>query len=344
MRGDAELTSPRLSLAVAIVVLSSLPQAAWANSFHFTVTADPRQYDTLYGKVLDAMQAKVGGQGAFQVSPGDIDPPANLRAQIDSHFGSGALWYPLVGNHEIDTPDDTADMTWLRNEYANGNGVRTPLKDFTNQNGPAGCVETMFSWDYGNAHFVSVNEYWNGGAGAGSDAATAGRTNLAIRDWLAADLAASNQPFVFVFGHEPAFPLNRHVGDSLDKYVDDRDAFWDLLEGEGVSVFICGHTHVYSTYQQAGGGVWQIDVGNAGNNTYGDGLTFLDITVDDLSVTYSVWRDVGGTGNAFALAESWTIGVAAERAPYVVPEPLTLVLCAMSFSSLGLYIRRRGRT
>jgi hypothetical protein len=79
---------------------------------------------------------------------------------------------------------------------------------------------------------------------------------------------------------------------------------WSLLEAEDVEAFFCGHTHYYSKHQgdkNHVGGVWQLDVGNAGRDP-GDGLTYFDVVVGSNQATVNVYRD-GGTG-IFSLAES----------------------------------------
>ena len=48
-------------------------------------------------------------------------------------------------------------------------------------------------------------------------------------NWLAADLAANQDKAIFVFGHKPAFPENRHTTDSLNAHSANRDGFWALL-------------------------------------------------------------------------------------------------------------------
>lgn len=304
-----------LRTVLPVVGLLLLSINAWG-AFHWTATADPRQYDVAFDAVLAAIQAKVGGLGAFHVSPGDIDPPANIRAKIDARFGVNALWYPGVGNHEAET---AADMTWIRDEYTVGHSGRPALKFSTNQDGPAGCVETNYSWDYENVHFVQLNQYWNGGTAAGSDVATQGDIVPQLYNWLAANLAATIKPVIIVFGHEPAYPQNRHVGDSLDQYPANRDAFWNLLESDTrVKAFVVGHTHVYSRHRQPAGRVWQIDLGNAGNDTNGDGKTFLDCAIDDTTVRFDIYRD-GGTGS-YTLAQSWSVPVN-EPTPLEVSSP-----------------------
>ena len=288
---------------------------AVADQFHFTVTADPRNFDTAFDSVLAGMQANVGGMGAFHVMPGDIDPPANIRAKIDSRFGTAAVWYPLVGNHETETPED---MAWLRTEYTSGNGGRVPLRTFTNRDGPTGSVETAWTWEYGNACFIGLNEYWNGGTAAGSDVAVDGNVVTQLYNWLAGRLAATTKPVIFIVGHEPAYPKNGHVGDSLDLYPTQRDALWNLLESDTrVKAYLCGHTHTFSTHRQPGGRVWQIDVGNAGNDNYDDGYTFLDVTLSGATVKFDAWRE-SNTG-IFSLAQTWSVPV--NETPVDVAKP-----------------------
>ena len=295
----------RLVVIGSLLCCLAVSQAS-AVSFHFTVTADPREYDAAYDQLLGQMQVKIGGQGVFQVSCGDIDPPWNIRTRIDNRFTTSAIWYPGIGNHEEETAED---MTWLRDEYNVGHAPRVPLKNLTNQDGPTGSIETTYSWDHENVHCIMLNQYWNGGTAAGSDVATDGDVVPQLLTWLQANMAATSKPVIFVFGHEPAYPYNRHLDDSLNKYPANRDAFWNLLESDTrVKAYMCGHTHYYSKHQNPGGRVWQIDVGNAGNDPGGgEGKTFLDITVDDTDVKFDIWRD-GGSGN-YTLSETWTVPV-----------------------------------
>jgi hypothetical protein len=290
-----------LAMVVAGWPMAPGPATPPVDGFHFTITADMRGYHTRFGNLLQAINSGPG-PGIFHVSIGDMDEtiPEN-RAEIDDKFGTTAIWYPIIGNHEAET---LSDMEWLRTEYNTGNSGRTALKFNTNHNGPTGSVETTYSWDYGNAHFIALNQYWDGGITLGSDNATDGDMVPGLYDWLSMDLAANTKPFVFVFGHEPAFPYSRHVGDSLDQYPNNRDAFWSLLEAEDVQAFFCGHTHYYSKHQgdkDHAGSVWQFDAGNAGNDP-GDGLTYFDVVVGSNQSTVNVYRD-GGTG-VFSLVES----------------------------------------
>ena len=160
--------------------------------------------------------------------------------------------------------------------------------------GPSGCPETTYSFDYENAHFVVLNEYCD----TGGDTVTSGDVPDHLYNWLVDDLQATTQEYIFVFGHEPAFPQPdadngrlRHSTDSLNQYPTNRTRFWNLLSDEGVVAYFCGHTHNYSAYYYDG--VWQLDAGHArGEGDTGAASTFLMVHVDEDTVTFDVYRDV----------------------------------------------------
>jgi len=284
-----------LLTAFLVSIVSSL---AGAESFRFTVSCDnrPIQPENIprWEWLLDEMSDKVIDEGVFHIITGDFDEPEYTDASLKLQFGEDVVWYPVVGNHELDKP---AFMEWIRNAYYS-------LPYIVNE-GPAGCETTTYSWDYGNAHFVAINEYYDGL----SDTVTGGDIVDELYNWLVADLAANAKPVVFVSGHEPAYPEYRHVGDSLDKYPAHRDRFWKLLNDEQVMAYFCGHTHWYYAKQVDGDWAtftWQIDVGNAGNIAE-PAQTFVDVTVTDTDVTFNTWQ--GTEGVPFTIVESWTVDI-----------------------------------
>jgi hypothetical protein len=280
------LSLPGCSLLCLCLLSASLP--AWAGTpFHFTITADSRAQYANFAHTLSEINARVGGPGDFHISPGDVDPIYGNYAQVVTAFGASVTWYPALGNHDIESSSNVVDF---RNLCTALPGTIHP--------GPDGTSLTAYSFDHVNAHFVVTNQYFDGTSETGTD----GDMVDGMYNWLAADLNANTLPAVFVLGHEPAYPQNRHVGDSLDQYPANRDRFWSLLESKNVLAFIVGHTHVYSAIQPTSGKTWQIDVGNAGNDTSGDGLTFLDVAVSDCDVRYDIWR--GATSGAMTLAQS----------------------------------------
>lgn len=286
-----------VSLQMANPVLADNP-----NPFTFAVTADMRNFsgDGSYNNAnyfrgaMEAIDA-VGGS-AFMLSPGDIDPVDDVLWTIEQVMGTAYIWYPVVGNHELPGEGYESyfggNMGLLRSYDYDQNGAGIP-PDIVNT-GPSGCLQTTYSFDYENAHFVVLNEYCD----TGGDTVTEGDIPDHLYNWLVDDLQATDQDYIFVFGHEPAFPQPdedngrlRHSTDCLNQYPDNRTRFWNYLRDVGVVAYICGHTHNYSAYYFDG--VWQLDAGHArGEADTGAASTFLLVHVEEDTVTFDSFRDV----------------------------------------------------
>ncbi len=262
------------------------PEFAFAVTADMRIYAGPGAYDSprYFRGACEAIAAH--GPVAFMVSPGDVDPPGGVLWTITRTLGAEFPWYPAVGNHEVETPED---MEWLRRygqslTAPDGRPVRP---------GPPGCPTTTYSFDHENAHFVVLNVYCD----AGGDGVTDGDIPDHLYNWLAADLAAADKPHIFVFGHEPAYPQPdaltgraRHIGDSLDAHPERRERFWNLLRERGVRAYICGHTHNYSAVRV--NGVWQLDAGHArGLGDTGAPSTFILVRVRGPQVIFETYRD-----------------------------------------------------
>ena len=237
----------------------------------FAVASDMRDYagdDPRYFRGA-AERLRDGGPGAFMVSAGDIDPPAVVHETLTTYVAADYGWFPVVGNHEAETP---ADMDFIRAFDPGGAYVGENLRP-----GPVGAESTTYSFDAGGIHFVILNEYFDGTSDTGTD----GDIPDATYNWLVSDLESRTEEIALVFGHEPAYVLPdadtgrlRHEDDSLNLYPANRDRFWDALEAAGATAYICGHTHNYSV--QKFGSVWQVDSGHArGIGDTGAPSTFL---------------------------------------------------------------------
>lgn len=203
---------------------------------------------------LEAIQ-KVG-KGAFILSPGDVEPPSASRALISQILGAEYPWYPVIGNHELDNP---SYMEYLRNYNHGGKSLPNVVRA-----GPPGCEETTYSFDFGNCHFVVLNQYFDGEL----DNITDGDVVPELLKWLELDLAENTKKHIFVAGHEPLLAIPdmhngrmRKQGTALDKYPQNVFKFYQTLMKYGVVAYFNGHTHNASISRL--NGLWQIDVGHA---------------------------------------------------------------------------------
>jgi hypothetical protein len=260
-------------------------------SFSFVVNADmanhvgPGDFDTpQYFRGMVETIAKIPDI-RFMISVGDTTPSASTRWTIDQYLGPDFLWFPVIGNHEL----NQADLNYLRNYNYDPNGDAPPN---IVHHGPPGCENTTFSFDYENTHFVILNEYCD----LDNETRTDGAIVDALYDWLAEDLQATSQEHILVFGHEPAFPepddelgIIRHKEDSLDKYPITRDRFWALLKEDHVEAYFVGHTHSYSAVNLDG--IWQVDAGHSmGAWTQSTPSTFIVVNVAGNRIMYETYR------------------------------------------------------
>jgi hypothetical protein len=268
--------------------------------FAFAITSDLRQFTgpqhpgpQYFEGACAALLA--AGPGDFMISPGDVDPIPPIRATLDRFFGSNYVWYPVIGNHEAETPEDLA---WLR-AWAEGS-----IPGLVRQ-GPASCKATAYSFDHGIAHFVVLNQYCDGK----SEHGVKGDVLQVVHDWLATDLAVNTKPVVFVVGHEPLVAMPdmdngrvRHKGDSLDAHPANAKRFLDLMRQYRVKAYLTSHTHNTSVTNL--NGVWQIDSGHArGLGDKGARSTFLKLHVKRSGCLLDVYRD-DGNGGPYTLTRS----------------------------------------
>jgi hypothetical protein len=127
---------------------------------------------------------------------------------------------PARGNHEMMSPHP--DRVW--NEVFSG-PYALP------ENGPEADKNLSFYDVVGPALVVGVDQYEIG-------------KEIVDVPWLEKTLNEHKEPFIFVYGHEPAF-MDGHHTDTLDAHPDARDALWECLIRHGARVYLCGHDHFY---------------------------------------------------------------------------------------------------
>lgn len=235
---------------------------------------------------------------------------ACLSSQMDTWLSImntlNCPWYYTAGNHEVTT--STAQENVLRAK------VNMPL------NGPAGDLEMAYSFDHQNAHFVSLN----------SD--HYGQQHHVQRSWLSSDLAATNQPHVFVYSHDPAYPAGPHIGSSLDAYPSERDDFWNIMSNAGVRMYFCGHEHLYQ--RSLHGSIYQVLNGTCGapiHTGYPNTIAqyqYVVVTVEGSNVSAVCKSDSG------AVLDTWT---------YSVTQPMDVSCDSAKDQQDGTYVRLADR-
>ena len=275
-----------LKISTAFILVAWVGSAVAQTNFSFVAAGDMRNY--LHAKKTGERQfdgccaaIKSAGAGEFMIVPGDADPMASVRAVIDENLGTNYLWYPVVGNHEVET---SGDVKWAQAWAAQVPGLV--------RRGPPGAERTTYSFDFGNSHFIALNEYYDGK----SDAVIKADVCEAALTWLEQDLAATKKPLIWIFGHKPIKSLPdmdsgriRHGEDSLTTNPAHLERFRHLCEQYHVRAYLCGHTHDCSVEKVQG--IWQADSGHArGAGDSGAPSTFLKFNVAGENASVDIYR------------------------------------------------------
>ncbi len=262
----------------------------------------------------------------FMVISGDWPNATQTSSDIDSVLGTDFLWYAAPGNHEVS--DDINNFYWYRDTLV-------PSLPHVVNYGPAGSINSSYSWTYENAHFVALNGYWNGTTNSGADTAADGDVPPALLTWINNDLTANDQTHEFVFIHEPAYPEVRHTGDALDAHPANRDAFVSALDTQGVETLFVGHDHYYHHDTSAEypllGSVQQVGDAHLMSGTQYGGSAIVYVLIDGDDTTYKVYRSTGG---AFSLYDQWTVQSEPPTDPPAAPTELDAV--AISHAQINL--------
>ncbi len=102
---------------------------------------------------------------------------------------------------------------------------------------PSG-TEHYYSFEHGNAHFISLNSEVPDSA-----------FRTAMISWLRKDLAARNKPWTIVFWHHPPYSKGHHDSDDLKdsggRMAWMRERIVPILDDAGVDMVFTGHSHSY---------------------------------------------------------------------------------------------------
>ena len=148
-------------------------------------------------------------------------------------------YHLVVGNHEVSR--NWKDWYTLYKEM-----IKKPL---------------YYSFKYGNCSFIILCCY-----SEKNGKTIGGKIDKEQFKWLERQLEkAKNSDFIFVFVHEPLYPVDGHICSSLDRYPEERDKLANLLRKYNAVVF-CGHEHLYN--KKVVNGLTQIITSGAGAPLY----------------------------------------------------------------------------
>ncbi len=175
----------------------------------------------------------------------------------------------LPGNHESlvgakgnQRSNPGAEDVWLSTMQRyiagdNGPGIGGPDNLASDQS------KLTYSFNFRHTHFVIVN----------TD--PFGAVATVPVHWIADDLAVAHKErrlkHIFVIGHKPAFPpVFSSAEQSLNSNPNNRNAFWDAMNTNGVDAYLSAHCHVWdlsrpvSPDDPTARDVYQVVAGNAG--------------------------------------------------------------------------------
>jgi hypothetical protein len=176
---------------------------------------------------------------------------AAVKPIYDFNRRTGIPLYLVRGNHE--------DGELITNKQLKAAYLKN-IAPFMPQNGPELEKGLTYGVFYRQATFIALDEYSIKELGL--------LRGLVDQPWLNEQLARHKAPFMFVFGHVPAYKAaDSNVGPFPDLYYfpKHRDVFWNSLRESGVSMYLCGHVHFYCRVTKDG--VQQVLIGNGGANT-----------------------------------------------------------------------------
>ncbi|CAG7618148.1 3',5'-cyclic adenosine monophosphate phosphodiesterase CpdA [Paenibacillus solanacearum] len=235
-------------------------QAAEEKPFRFVVMGDSRgssngTNEKTMRALLDNVKA-LSPPASFLLFTGDqVSGGSDVAGQLDhwkrivDDYMPMTNVYPTLGNHEHNEKLFTEAFPTLPKEQLPGFG------------------KTVYSFDYENARFITLN----------SDRRNAAKAYAIDGEqlaWLEQQLKTAEKRHIFVQFHVPAYPIGAHLGDSLDKDPASRDALWSLFDRYRVTAVLVGHEHNYnrreidSAFDGSGyryeNKIYQVTIGGAG--------------------------------------------------------------------------------
>ncbi len=206
-----------------------------ASQVKFMAYGDTRTYPADHDGVAASMISEYVSDPEFQsvlICVGDLVTDGDLESDWDTEFFDPA--YSNIQTMLATLPYQTA--------MGNHEGSGTLFTKYF----PYPFVSGRYwSFDYGPAHFVVVDQYTSYGSGS------------AQLGWIESDLAATTKPWKFLYLHEPGWSAGGHPNNTTVQ-----DYIQPLCEQYGVPIVFAGHNHYYA--RALVNGVHHITTGGGG--------------------------------------------------------------------------------
>ena len=233
--------------------------------YYYRVTAGGDVHTGSFHAALpdDATQLKFLAYGDTRTYPADHNTVANAMISTFTSDPSYQTFALVVGDLVSDGDDEADwDEQFFDPIYT---GIQTLLRDIPylsamgNHEGDGVLFQKYFpypfvggrywSYDYGPAHFVVVDQY------------TSYSTGSAQLTWIEGDLAASTKPWKIMYLHEPGWSAGGHSNEiPVQTYLQ------PLCEQYGVPIIFGGHNHYYA--RAVVNGVQHVTTGGGGAPLY----------------------------------------------------------------------------
>ncbi|KPJ61360.1 MAG: hypothetical protein AMJ46_01235 [Latescibacteria bacterium DG_63] len=228
-----------------------------AYGINFIAYGDTRTYPADHDQVAAGVVSTFDTDENFQsliVSVGDLVADGDEESDWDSQF-----FDPYYSNIQTMLASVPYQVAMGNHE---GSGVL-----FTKYFPYPFVADRYWSFDYGPAHFVVVDQYTHYGSGS------------AQLDWIDGDLAATTKPWRFLCLHEPGWSAGGHGNNAAVQ-----DNIQPLCEQYGVSVVFAGHNHYYARAQV--NGVTHVTTGGGGAPLYAPDATYPNVITATMAHHY----------------------------------------------------------
>jgi hypothetical protein len=273
-----------------------------ATRLKFLAYGDTRSYPADYNAVAAQMLTTLQADADYQtiaLLAGDLVNNGDLEADWDGQFFPTA--YSDINELHANVPTQAARGNHERAAILYGKYFPYPY-----------AMGLAWSFDYGPAHFVVVDQYIDYGPGS------------AQLQWIESDLATSRKPWKFLCYHEPGWS----AGGGHENEIPVQDYLHPLCVQYGVQIAFAGHNHYYA--RAVVDGVHHVTTGGGGAPlrtpdpsypyivTAAEAYHFCKIEIDGDQLIYEVIAHDGTLLDTFAMehatdAPEWEATPAAIR-------------------------------